>query len=128
MNEPKFTPGPWRVCDGYRSDHGDRGIRSAPHPVEQPLSTETFERNVAVAALPEGGLWGEANITMVANAHLIAAAPDLYAALLAQASVENLDGSLCFCSERQREKWNSQQHEPWCDAANLALAKARGEP
>lgn len=89
MTEAKFTPGPWRYEQDFLS--------------------------CRVAAPKFGGVakvFGS-NPTCVANAHLIAAAPELYEALEAVELARNSD----------------EPHD-WQRATNLsaaALAKARGE-
>lgn len=57
-----------------------------------------------------------------ANARLIAAAPDLYEALLLQ--VTRYEDGPCFCVIPEGHTFLS--HEPWCTAARAALAKAEG--
>lgn len=91
MSEPKFTPGPWIVCP-------DVGLQI---PVAS-VAKEGLKRNVSHVA-------GIRNGEGAANAHLIAAAPDLYEAL---DNLENDDGSI------PDHAWKLVQ---------AALAKARGE-
>src|SRR5690606_40113072 len=66
MAEPKWTPGPWQVCNTYHAVHGER------------------VRNIALcgnAHIPQGnGRILVPDDEAKANAHLIAAAPDLYEA------------------------------------------------
>lgn len=76
-----FTPGPWRVgrrSEGTRSGFGDAlDTAEVPHILVTSSGTG-FVLGVDVAAVPDyGGLTGDPP----ANARLIAAAPDLYAAL-----------------------------------------------
>jgi hypothetical protein len=61
-NETKFTPGPWMFAEGNHRVFTPDGSDDVA------FATASFER---------GRTYGE----MVANARLIAAAPDLYAAL-----------------------------------------------
>lgn len=104
MSEPKFTPGPWRVCrsnedfDGpfYALDDDD---------YERPINA-IRSKSETVACAHDLFEFDEA------NANLIASAPDLYEALedlLYQAKFSESEGG-----------WDFKQ-------ARAALAKARGE-
>lgn len=83
FKETFFTPGPWCVFDDAGFDDGYIGVSMASHS-KSPNNYET------------GHLWYcevnflDADAEILANAALIAAAPDLYEAL---ASIEN-DGSI----------------------------------
>ena len=102
MSEPKFTPGPWIVCP-------DVGLQI---PVAS-VAKEGLKRNVSHVA-------GIRNGEGAANAHLIAAAPDLYKAL---AHLEPyLDAIVCYAS-------TIEEHPPngFILETKAALAKARGE-
>ena len=103
MSEPKFTPGPWEVKRALRDTDGacDYGV-GADVGGKKLCIAETFGR-VDVNVYPPAE----------ANAHLIAAAPDLYGALKAMADRWEPD---CFGTDRAM----------WEDA-RAALAKARGE-
>lgn len=99
MNEPKFTPGPWRL-------DADSHIRAT-----------NDDRHKTIALIPpdfhSADIWD-------ANAHLIAAAPDLYKAL---AHLEPyLDAIVCYAS-------TIEEHPPngFILETKAALAKARGE-
>lgn len=100
MNKGFFTPGPWLVFDDAGFGDGYVGVSMGSH-IGSPNSYET------------GHLWFceveflDADAETIANAALIAAAPDLYKAL---ASIEN-DGSIPVAVWALRNK---------------ALAKARG--
>lgn len=99
MSDTKFTPGPWRYTKAAPS--GDRGIHAE--------GTGIFAE--AYADIRHAGENNAAEAE--ANAHLIAAGPDMYAAL---------NGLL-------NEPTNAPDYLPsrlW-DAARAALAKARGE-
>jgi hypothetical protein len=89
MSEPKFTPGPWSVWPG--NDDNEK------------VTDDKLGRHLAyiVRGAPEH----------IANARLIAAAPDLYSALY------DIRNSNAGSIERKRG-WNN---------ALTALAKARGE-
>ena len=91
---PGFTPGPWKA------DASGQHIRAADNQaIARVYDVEPY-------SLPE----------TEANAHLIAAAPDLYAALkdvlaVASANAEDLDDGMV---------------DPSCESARAALAKADG--
>ena len=91
-DQPKWTPGPWRVLN-------DEAIKVA-------------SSDGSLATVTHIHLRGRRDTSEVeANAHLIAAAPDLYAAL---------DGLLGLLDA-------GSLYEPQAYAARTALAKARGE-
>ena len=90
MTEPKFTPGPWLVRANepwvIAKNYGDmKSVFHVNHPAEP-------------------------SKTQMANAHLIAAAPDLYHAL-----------------SDLLEQCRQYGHMDEIRAAEIALAKARGE-
>lgn len=102
MTDAKFTPGPWRVGfpDGVTADVAVRNPGYTPIVV----STPPFAFGAAVA-LVDGD----------ENANLVAAAPDLYAAL---AMIERI----CDSGEDDKHNVDAIRHH-----ARIALAKARGE-
>lgn len=104
MTDTKFTPGPWRVGDDDSlQQNGDLPILR-----DKTLIALTYSRR----PLQSGG-----EEETRANAHLIAAAPELYAALKEaryELSVINAEGGMGDYSE-QLSKFES------------TLAKARGE-
>ena len=107
MSEVKFTPGPWR-----------RGFKNIGH--------VTAENGAVIAKCER--LTSLCN--MQSNAHLIAAAPDLYQALsdlietLQKRGVE-LD---CMSSPTSLiSLLNTEEEEAVVASARAALAKARGE-
>lgn len=106
MSEAKFTPGPWAVEDPF----GDS--------LSIVVGKETYDwRFVAhvhtdIEKGPAPKPIGKAQ--MAANARLIAAAPDMYAALTAL-----LDAQYDGDPRRQEDC-------PLCIAARAALSKARG--
>lgn len=61
--------------------------------------------------------------TALANACLIAAAPDLLKALKVLATQDTREGGLCFCME---PPINNETHMPYCLQARAAIAKAEG--
>ena len=92
-DQPKWTPGPWAVC-------GD-GKRVKPEPLDL-FYAPIAETHQAIRWVD--GNWQHQG-GAEANAHLIAAAPDLYAALV-----------------------HAQQNMPHPDQMiDEALAKARGQ-
>ena len=95
MSQAKHTPGPWQVT----IDCGANVIRAAEKEVRDGVIAYMFSDCVA-------STWGGVN---EANARLIAAAPDLLAALI---DVVGDDESL---------------QNPWRVAARAAIAKATGE-
>lgn len=73
MTREKFTPGPWRYVPPMRGGHGHTG---APR-IESMTAVETNGEPVRVLSL-----WGAMGGDDVnADAHLIAAAPAMFAAL-----------------------------------------------
>lgn len=96
MAETKFTPGPWYA--------------------EMPMSrwrVRTVNGNAYI--MEGGGLYTHADVRREADAHLIAAAPDLYAAL---------DGMVSACEALYKS--GRLDASAWLTARE-ALAKARGE-
>ena len=113
MNETKFTPGPWYA------DIGGQIWRRNPDELYENGGGVAGER--PLASTYRG--WNEERETgypKEANAHLIAAAPDLYKAL---AHLEPyLDAIVCYAS-------TIEEHPPngFILETKAALAKARGE-
>ena len=99
MSNTKFTPGPW-VAD--TTDPSDVVVWAVPDPSDK-LIANIGQRVQQVQVAFDCD---------IANAHLIAAAPDLYAALYALLKA-NLS-----CDDDNIDA---------ADAARAALAKARGE-
>lgn len=103
MTEPKFTPGPWEL--------EDRAIKYIIHkPGEGHITRDICRMDSSTMAA----------FSQKANAHLIAAAPDLYKAL---AHLEPyLDAIVCYAS-------TIEEHPPngFILETKAALAKARGE-
>jgi len=112
MNNTLHTPAPWYIA--HHSDiNGDQSI-DIRHCCDIAPSTPEIHQ---IARLPENAL---------ANARLIAAAPDLLSALESLA-VWN-DGESCFChvhGEHERARYTP--HNSYCDKAREALRKAKGE-
>jgi hypothetical protein len=101
MSETRWSSGPWAARpDETFSTLGDKRIVAA---------------NLVSPAIVFGGLGAETE----ANAHLIAAAPDLYAALaLVERHFQRNQASGNFQDDDEHEAWN---------AVSAALKKARGE-
>ncbi len=115
MRENKFTPGPW-----YATADPDR----ATWRVSQQPEGGTFWIAEAVDGLM--------NDETEPNARLIAAAPDLLAALEALSSNPYLHlGDLVYAvREKEGEGWDGPAVTAWSEAvmaAKAAIAKARGE-
>ena len=98
-DQPKWTPGPWRAVMGSR------------HVVD------VFAGDRDVVSVYGGGVGFEYRD---ANAHLIAAAPDLYAALETLSALNDDSGPF------GGEIYQDRVDRAW-SAARAALAKARGE-
>ena len=94
MSETKFTPGPW-LFSSYKSGNSV-------------IVIDGKEFDVATVNYPNRD----------ANAHLIAAAPELY---------EALEGLLADITEYQEINNLGGQNNHWQVKAKAALAKARGE-
>lgn len=98
MSEPKHTPGPWKAT--YDSQ------------LQAAIEIYNTEDRIIVAVLPDRGTV-EAMSEIEANANLIAAAPDMYEALLdccgECVDTSESDSACRFCS------------------VGKALRKARGE-
>ncbi len=103
-DQPKWTPGPWAV---FIDDSGDKWTG---WPLSIDAATDPDKTVVRT-----GGQWpydwdtATSQREAVANAHLIAAAPDLYAAL------------------EMAQLWLSVDGRFDMQGINAALAKARGE-
>lgn len=96
-DQPKWTPGPWR----YDRTNGS------------PTTGEHMIAGAKPGYLAEVRDCGSGDVR--ANTHLIAAAPDLYAAL---------ERALNFIANTESEMGEAL---PCGDAARTALAKARGQ-
>jgi hypothetical protein len=112
---PKFTPGPWALIasDPKRDGADCWTLLSQPHP-----GLRGFTRELAILAGPQG------DDNALANARLIAAAPDLYEALkdfMDKAQLLN-----CVVEYRGSERWEiaSDNFVASMRKAEAALAKA----
>ena len=97
----KSTPGPWHVTAGL-----------VPDPIGRLVVADIHDRAVCLTSTMAAGKQAE---VMAANANLIAAAPDLLAALAA--AVEWIE------DDRFDDEYIS---EGWYHEAVLAIAKAAG--
>ena len=104
--ENKFTPGPWKV--GYRVAYGwDIG----PSPLKW------------AASVNDGDILGAGDGEGLANAHLIAAAPDMYEALKeALATIEYVKEYVEGMGLSAEDDCNNA-----IEIINAAIAKADGE-
>lgn len=140
MSAPRFTPGPWsfvvghvfaeshQACGVYVGDNdgtcpGLTCVRSRGH-LGPHDNVRGDDENLAVAQVRLNN--------SVANARLIAAAPDLYAALevlLATFGTPWLHRGILVCSLCGGDDETPGRHHVTCryEAACAALAKARGE-
>lgn len=103
MSDPKFTAGPWDIA-AWNDDSEHQGQVSAV--------TQSDEERVICEFLKS-----ESGESQTANAHLIAAAPEMYAAL------EEL---LAWQNGPPLPTWE-EKHNAAVSQAYAALAKARGE-
>jgi|LakMenEpi03Aug12_release.lakeMendotaPanAssembly.Ray.scaffolds.fasta_scaffold1729890_2 DNA primase large subunit len=108
MSETKFTPGPWSNLKPSETD--------ASEFVDLQFIGVVDRDFARLAAVHFGS--GPASLECTANAKLIAAAPDLYAAL------KDLDEAFCSENRTKEDRFRSRQA---LIAARAALAKARGE-
>jgi hypothetical protein len=123
--EKKWTPGPWRVFEKMQTDSmpvdgTDKGIGSWLHSCRQIASGErTLLGSVASDEGRKGGYPSVQSFDeMISNAHLIAAAPELY---------EALDAALtAICSWGELEELGINLVDVINNAYD-ALAKARRE-
>ena len=98
MSDTQFTPGPWRVIEPNGKGNGIRidGPSDWPRIPEAWLGFQVTSKE------------------QIANAHLIASAPDLYEAL------DELREELFLHAE-------GNYFRPFLDKAEMALAKAHGK-
>lgn len=102
MSETKFTKGPWYVSQDYSG-----AVKG---------KVDGFEAYEPVATVGRYILFNHA-----ANAALIAAAPDLYAALELMC-----EGGACDCGNIAADQYEEGMRCAFCQAG-VALRKARGE-
>lgn len=117
MSKTKFTPGPWKI---ERLATNIALIMPALAEIDGALIATVNDDNDEMTA------------EMEANAHLITAAPDLYAACLAQEEAEDFNANSCpDCKDEGTEAPELCEHcFPYYDKARCmrraAIAKATG--
>lgn len=103
---PAHTPGPWKVA-GFAGEHDEGGAR---------IASVKDGQSVCYTALAIRGMWGQ----YIADANLIAAAPDLLAAL--KAVTYHFETTRDFAlGNEDAESYTA------VDAARAAIAKAEGK-
>ena len=75
--KPKFTPGPWRVATT-----GDKAYHATDMSVVKDVERDNDHQYDIVGICSTGGEWHCDYFEKVANAHLIAAAPEMFTALM----------------------------------------------
>ena len=117
MSEAKFTKGEWKAScvkvDGKEVRNG-WGVNVG---------------GATLASVYTGSTYGVVHEQQKANAHLIAAAPDMYEALVLMIRYTNMleDQLLSRRVEVTTLYLDNKNEQPPEDIAELALAKARGE-
>jgi hypothetical protein len=113
MSEPKFTPGPWHFLEAH--SHNDEWSRDKP----LTICDEKRDDDLANVFSADDSTVLTTREEAIANAHLIAAAPDLYHALTkAREFIRHLT---------PREDHLGDMAKDAAIAADAALAKAIGK-
>ncbi len=99
-SETKHTPGPWHVQIGPRKN-------SIPH-----IRSENMDY---VMDSPSRGSMGHGSVRQMADAHLIAAAPELLAALELIVSDDKFTGDNY-----------GERRDAWIETARAIIARAKG--
>ncbi len=107
MSAPKFTAGPWKRAHSH------------PDPVTR-ASVAYINGGHRIAPLEIASVYGCGNAEQAANADLIAAAPELYAALSALLNFENADSRADMLTDVRLH----EEREATVGRARAALAKA----
>ena len=136
MTQPKFTPGPWSLCHHLQSVESDnacpcgyRGVVYGPCEDARAICQPGHEP----APKGEEGTEPERypRETEIANAHLIAAAPDLYEACEIALRIMRETGQTHDCDTHTEmgcmDTKDTGLSAPISDVLEHALAKARGE-
>lgn len=110
-DKPQFTPGPWLAEMERRPNGGPIEFFLGPERAEKP--GEIWETII------EGTLWKTYGGDEAADAHLIAAAPDMYAALEALVPL--------LAKDVRGSGPEMMKYAIALEAMYAALAKARGE-
>jgi hypothetical protein len=118
----KWTPGPWiaeQYCMGKPPDSGCAVVAS-----RDPAKISNPSRGMVAWATRAVGQTGA---EVEANAHLIAAAPEMADALMALDAVIDFDPEMAEALAAQLEIKDATALQAACRMARAALAKARGE-
>lgn len=112
---PKFTPGPWEICwSTYNGRRCKFEITASPHGSVRPLADTRWKSDLSEAESEE----------LVANAHLMVAAPELYEALRAAlVRLHEMDSAHQKEAERMECGYTGL---PEVRLAEAALSKAEG--
>ena len=119
MTDTRFTPGPLKV----RKAHGHKNEPIFLY-VEQDLSDDEGYRGLVAQCHPAEHIGGVTREEMFANAHLYAAAPDLYEALEAEL-LDHLCDAQSWAEAGDHQA--AEYHQKRANKLEALLAKARGE-
>lgn len=117
MNERKWTKGPWEVVPASNDDEGFPLFYDV-------MRTGNYTGTVAGCYNSRQLRDGISRDESLANAHLIAAAPDLYEAL---EEANNVIRGLAVCYLKTLPDGDERGFFPLYDRMKSALARARGE-
>lgn len=120
MSEARFTPGPWAIPITHKKIEGGIDLRRFDD-----TATAPFVPVGACGCCDSPWMAGKDRETCEADAALIAAAPDLYAAL-----EDALEQMIAYWQDIEDEfgpGGTAQDDTPAIRNARAALAKARGE-
>ena len=109
MSEPKWTPGPWSV---------DVLMHSDPNGDDYPSAVEVGSDSGLHICGHDLGYNDDVDIAIIANAHLIAAAPDM---------AEALKAAIAISDRNVGDGGRTDECQQVYDQCAAALAKARGE-
>ena len=116
MSEPKFTPGPWEVdAEDYDEEDGTISITGNLHCYDGDVTWYSMVRVVVI-------LNDERYPAGLANAHLIAAGPDMYVAL-----GQLIDDEPCEYDHHGNCQTHNLGNPCGVAIAIKAVSKARGE-
>lgn len=111
LSEPKFTPGPWTAEPRQTRDDNGHYLTYEVADAQGRCVVEFSNTSVSELNYDGESQWDEQSR---ANAHLISAAPELYAAL--ESALEQFE---LLAKEPATN--------PWCVQMRAALSKARGD-
>lgn len=130
MSEPKWTPGPWRISETWRPPIGfykpDRDRLNADGNIFWGYSISGSNEHGG-SILPTLAAVHNFPDNIEANAHLIAAAPEMDAALEAALELEALIVERMTCSDESQRRSCQSEIDGTTEMIRAALAKARGE-